>query len=180
MQGTGADRRKRLVFLSICVVVLALIIFLDQWTKFYFSSYVKENGKITVIDGFFYITHVINTGAAWSFLADVSCGQLLFKILTPIALTVFILFFIFAFKKNYKWLQIAVVFILGGTIGNYIDRILINGVIDFISLVFGSYEFHVFKVADSFLVVGVIMIFIHYLFLDNNAIFKKKNAEKDL
>lgn len=180
MQGARTDRRKRIIFLAVSIVVFALIIFLDQWTKSYFSSYVKDNGKITVIDGFFYITNVINTGAAWSFLADVSWGQLLFKILTPIAIVFFVLFYVVAFKNKYKLLQIALVFIIGGTVGNYIDRLSINGVVDFISLVFGSYEFPVFNLADSFLVVGVIMIFIHYLFLDKNAIFKKKNAKKEL
>lgn len=180
MQGTRTDRRKRIIFLSVAIVILALTIFLDQWTKKYFSNYVKENGNITVIDGFFYITHVVNTGAAWSFLSNVTWGQLLFKIMTPIAIIAFSFFYVLAFKKNYKWLQISIVFIIGGTIGNYIDRLVASGVIDFISFVFGEYRFPVFNLADCFLVVGVIMVFVHYLFLDNNAIFKKKDAKKDV
>lgn len=180
MQGTRTDRRKRIILLSVSIGILLLVVFLDQFTKHYFSSYVKENGTVTVIENFFYIAHVVNTGAAWSFLADVSWGQLLFKILTPIALIVFGFIYVYAFKKNYKWMQISIAFIIGGTIGNYIDRLIFGGVIDFISLVFGSYKFPVFNLADTFLVVGVIMIFIHFLFLDENAIFKKKNAKQDL
>lgn len=180
MQGTRSSRRKRIILLSVAIALLGVIIFLDQWTKAYFKDYVLNNGKITLIEDFFYLTYVVNTGAAWSFLADVSWGQLLFKILTPIALVIFILFYLYAFKKDYKWLQISLVFIIGGTIGNFIDRLFMSGVIDFISFVFGKYQFPVFNLADSFLVVGVIMVFVHYLFLDDNAIFRKKDAKKDI
>jgi signal peptidase II len=181
MQGTWTNRRKRIVLLSVAVAILTVLIFLDQWTKYYFSNLVKQNGdKITIINGFFYITHVINTGAAWSFLSNVAWAQILFKILTPIAIVAFCLFYAFALKKNYKWLQISLVLIIGGSIGNYIDRLAINGVTDFISLVFGSYEFPVFNLADCFLVVGVIMIFVHYLFLDKNALFKKKETKRQV
>ncbi len=180
MQGTGTDRRKRIILLAVFATILFLVVLLDQWTKFYFSYYVEDNGSVAIIDGFFYITYVINTGAAWSFLADVSWGQLLFKILTPIALIAFSIIYVYAFKKNYKWMQISLAFIIGGTIGNFIDRLLNSGVVDFISLVFGDYKFPVFNLADTFLVVGVIMLFVHFLFLDENAIFKKKNAKQDL
>ena len=180
MQGTGTDRRKRIVLIVIAIVILALTIFLDQWTKSYFKSYVQENGKITVINGFFYITYTVNTGAAWSFLAGVSWGQTFFKILTSVALVIFVAFYVYALMKNFKWLQFSVVLILGGTIGNFIDRIVQDGVTDFISFVFGKYGFPIFNLADTFLVVGVIMVLVHYLFLDSNAIFKKKDGNKDL
>lgn len=180
MQGTGTDRRKRIVLIVIAIVILALTIFLDQWTKSYFKSYVQENGKITVINGFFYITYTVNTGAAWSFLAGVSWGQTFFKILTSVALVIFVAFYVYALMKNFKWLQFSVVLILGGTIGNFIDRIVQDGVTDFISFVFGNYGFPIFNLADTFLVVGVIMVLVHYLFLDSNAIFKKKDGNKDL
>lgn len=180
MQGTGVDRRKRLILLIVALVVLTVIVVLDQFTKKYFKSYVAQNGDVTIIDGFFYITYVVNTGAAWSFLSNVSWGQILFQILTPIALVIFCLFYVYAFKKNYIWLQVSVVFVVSGTIGNYIDRLIMGGVSDFISLVFGSYKFPIFNIADCFLVIGVIMIFIHYLFIDNNALFRKKHATKNV
>lgn len=180
MQGIRFNRGKRITLLICSIVILVLAVLLDQWTKIYFKNYVSQNGKITVIEGFFYLTYTVNTGAAWSFLADVAWGQTFFKILTPIALVVFTIFYIYSYCKNYKWLQISIILVLGGTIGNYIDRLLVNGVTDFISLVFGNYYFPVFNLADSFLVVGVIMVVVHYLFLDENAIIKKKNGKNDI
>ena len=180
MQGTGTDRRKRIIFATIAVVILACVIIFDQLTKSYFKNYVQENGNVTVIDGFFYFTYTVNTGAAWSFLSGVSWAQTFFKILTSIALVFFAVFYLYALLKGYKWLQISLVFVMGGTIGNFIDRIIQNGVTDFIGFIFGSYYFPIFNLADSFLVVGVIMITVHYLFLDFNAVFKKKDEQQDL
>ncbi len=180
MQRTWSNRRRLIVFSVIALVILGATIFIDQWTKNYFKNLFLENGKTTVIDGFFYLTYTVNTGAAWSFLSDVSWGQLFFKILTSVAIILFVLFYVYALIKNYKWLQVSICLVLGGTIGNFIDRVLFDGVTDFISFVFGSYHFPVFNLADSFLVVGVIMIIVHYLFIDGNAVFKKKNGKKDL
>ena len=63
---------------------------------------------------------------------------------------------------------------VGGTVGNFIDRIAVSGVTDFLGFIFGSYYFPVFNLADSFLVVGVIMLMVHFLFLDDGALLKKE------
>ena len=70
-------------------------------------------------------------------------------------------------------------FILAGTIGNFIDRLAYNYVVDFISWVFGSYHFPVFNMADVFITVGVIMFVAHYLFIDKDAVFRSKHGKKD-
>ena len=92
----------------------------------------------------------------------------------------FVLFYLYAAKKNYKWLRVALVFVVAGTLGNFIDRLTMNAVVDFIGFIFGSYYFPVFNLADSFLVVGVIMLVVHYLFIDASAVFKKKDASKEV
>jgi len=179
MQGTRANRR-RIIIEVLSIALLGLLIFLDQITKHHFSTTVKYGTKQPIIENFFYFTYTLNKGAAWSFLADVSWGQTFFKILTGISLVFFIWFYIFNAKKNYKWLRIAIILVIGGTIGNFIDRLRIDAVVDFIGFTFGTYNFPIFNLADSFLVVGVIMVFIHYLFFDKNAIFIKNNDEKDI
>ena len=92
------------------------------------------------------------------------------------AIAVFGYFSYYSSKKQYKWLKIALSFAIAGALGNLIDRVLFGAVTDFIGFTFGTYNFPIFNLADSFLVVGVIMIMIHLFFLDANAIFKRKNG----
>ncbi len=179
MQGVGTDRRKRIVVEIVSLVVISILIAFDQIAKLHFSRTLAFGEKLNVIDGFFYFTYTLNTGAAWSFLADVSWGQLFFKILTVVALIAFSLFYVIVARKGYKLLRIALILVISGTIGNFIDRLAIDAVIDFIGFTFGTYNFPIFNLADSFLVVGVIMIIIQYLFIDENAVFKKKNGNKE-
>lgn len=178
MQGIRLDRRKRIIIEIASVLLLGILIAIDQITKFHFSTTLELHEEKTVIDGFFYFTHTINTGAAWSFLAGVSWSQLFFKILTGIALVAFVFFYVYAARKGYKWLRVSLILVIAGTVGNFIDRLTIDGVIDFLGFIFGDYCFPIFNIADSFLVVGVIMLIIHYLFIDEGAVFKKKNAKK--
>jgi signal peptidase II len=139
----------------------------------------ETSGKTVVIKDFFELTYTVNTGAAWSFLSGVSWAQTFFKVLTMVSLVLFGVFLFYAFKQNYKFLKYALVLVIAGTIGNFIDRILINGVIDFLSFTFWGWDFPVFNVADSCLTVGVIMIIVHYCFIDKDALFRKKNKEID-
>lgn len=173
MQGTRTFKGKRLViFIIIPVILLAALIGFDQITKYLIA---KDEAHFTVIDNFFYISYSTNKGAGFSFLADKEWGQLLFKIITPVALIAFTLFYVFAVKKSYKLLTYSVIGIISGTIGNYIDRLINGEVVDFLSFKFGSYFFPTFNVADICLTVGVIMIIVHFLFLDESAIFRKKS-----
>ena len=180
MQGARANRIKRIILDIVPLLILALCVVLDQVSKKYFTDLYFEKGDTTVIENFFYLTYTVNTGAAWSFLADVSWGQLFFKILTSIALVFFSLFYVYAIKRRHVWLKFSLAFMIGGTIGNFIDRLVMNGVTDFISFIFGNYRFPVFNLADTFLTVGVIMLMVHFCFFDENAIFKKNDGNKEL
>lgn len=177
MQGTRADRWKRIIKIALPLIVLCLCVLFDQLTKFHFKKTLSNGDDIDVIPNFFYFTYTVNTGAAWSFLANKAWGQIFFKILTGISLVLFGFLMFYAYKKNYKWLTYSVALIIGGTIGNFIDRLIFNGVTDFIGFIFGDYYFPIFNLADTFLVVGVIMAVIHFLFLDNNKMFKKSNKK---
>ena len=170
------DRKRLIIFIIVPVILLAALIGLDQITK-YFAE--RDNADTVVIDGFFYLSYSTNSGAGFSFLADKEWGQTLFKIITPVALVAFCAFYVFAVKKSYKWLAYSVVLIIAGTIGNYIDRLINSEVVDFLSFHFGSYVFPTFNVADICLTVGVIMLIIHFLFLDKSAVFKKKPKTDD-
>lgn len=180
MQRTWFDRWKRIIIELIPLFVVIACVILDQLTKKWTSELYQKNGQTTVIDGFFYLTHTINTGAAFGSLGDKPWAQTFFKILTSVSLVLFVLFYVYAFKRGYKWLKYSLAIVIGGTLGNFIDRIAINGVIDFVSLVFGSYSFYIFNLADAFLTVGVIMLIIHLLFIDEGALFRKKDGKEEV
>lgn len=178
MQRIGIDRCKRIISIALPLVVLALLVLVDQLTKYYFKELYLSSGNTVVIKNFFTLTYTVNTGAAWSFLAGVSWAQTFFKVLTSVSLIIFVVFYFYSVKNNYKWLNYALALIIAGTIGNFIDRILLNGVIDFLSFTFWGWAFPVFNIADSCLTVGVIMLIVHYLFIDKDALLKKRLLDK--
>ena len=104
MQGIGVNRRRRIIIEIVFALLILALIAIDQITKYHFSHTLKLYEDKPIIDGFFYFSYTINTGAAWSFLADVSWAQTFFKILTIFALAVFAFFYVYSIKKGYKWL----------------------------------------------------------------------------
>ena len=101
MQRIGTDRCKRIINIALPLVVLALLVLVDQLTKYYFKDLYLSSGNTVVIKNFFTLTYTINTGAAWSFLAGVSWAQTFFKVLTSVSLVIFVVFYLLfpAFDK---------------------------------------------------------------------------------
>jgi len=166
-------RRNGIVaFLPVAIIILVILI--DQITKCFFhgkgSTYSQE-----VINGFLTFKTVYNDGAAFSFLGDVPWAQTFFKILTLVSIVIFYVFYLYALKKEYVFLQYSLALIFAGMLGNFIDRLAFSYVVDFISCNFWGYDFAVFNVADMSLCVGVAMLLFHYLFLDSQALFKKND-----
>ena len=98
MQGTRSNRRIKNIIIYLLVFVA--LIALDQFTKYYFKNKYLEDGVTTVINNFFYFTYTENTGSAFSFLAGKSWAQTFFKILTVIALIIFVILTIYFVKKR--------------------------------------------------------------------------------
>ncbi len=133
----------------------------DQATKFWIDSNLPfptygHPGAITVIDGFFYIVHVGNTGAAWSMFS----GQSVFLAILAAATLVGIFFWRHTLGLQHRATQISFGLLCGGIAGNLVDRLLHGHVIDFIDLHFGSYVYPTFNVADSGICVGVVLYLI--------------------
>ena len=133
------------------------IIALDQLTKMYIYVYFRVGESAVVIPGFFNITSVRNPGAAFGFLAsaDSVFRDTFFMILPPVAML--IILFILKRVANDDTLQIvALSLIFGGAIGNYIDRIRFQHVIDFLDFHFKNYyTWPAFNVADICIVTGI-------------------------
>ena len=143
-------------------IIIALVIILDQITKYWTVTYIGSS-TIVIIDGFFNLIERHNYGAGWSLFE----GNWLFLISVTI---VSLIFFGYLFKSVHfkqKWVySTAISLMIGGTLGNFIDRLRLGYVIDFLQFIFGSYEFPTFNIADSALTVGVILFAIDVFFLE--------------
>ncbi len=145
--------------------VLALVVFvLDQVTKIWINARLPLGtygppGNIVVIEGFFNLVHVGNTGAAWSMLAGKS---------TFLALLAFVTLGAIYLWRHELGLRLRVVqlsfgLLCGGIVGNLVDRMVHGHVIDFLDFHFGSYIYPTFNIADSGICVGVAIYLIHSL-----------------
>jgi len=134
-------------FIIICIVVL------DQITKYLAEIYLKPIGTFPLIKGVFHLTYRRNTGAAFSILED---KQLLLILTTSIVIIALIVYFFRILDHPNMLLKVGISFIIGGAIGNLIDRIRLNYVIDFFD--FNLINFAVFNVADTFIVIGSILL----------------------
>lgn len=141
---------------------LAVIVFaLDQATKLWVNAHIPYNplhshsagADIVVIDGFFYLIHVGNTGAAWSMFS----GQSVLLALLACGTLFAIYFWRRALGLRERVAQVAFGLLCGGIVGNLVDRLVHGHVIDFIDLHFGSYIYPTFNIADSGICVGVIL-----------------------
>lgn len=151
------------------VVIIIAIIGLDQLTKFVISNKLVLGGSVSVIDKFFYITHWENKGAAWSILQN---GRYFFIIITFIVASILAYML---YKSDNKLFKFSVSFIIGGAIGNLIDRIYKGSVTDFLQFFFGSYQFPVFNVADSCVCIGTMLLAYYLLF-----VYKDKENENPI
>ncbi len=140
----------------IIIIVTLPVIVLDQLSKVYIQKTMKLHQTIKVIDGLFDITYVLNKGAAFSFLADKPEGFTIpfFVIVSVIAIGIIGFLFYKTEKSDYVSL-IAFALLLGGSIGNLIDRIRHGAVTDFLDFYIQQYHWPAFNVADSAITTGI-------------------------
>src|SRR5690625_2307479 len=140
-------------------LIAIFVILIDQWSKWIIVQRMDVREQIPVIDGFFSITSHRNKGAAWGILQD----QMVFFYIVTVIVIVGIIYYLHKYLKGQVGLSIAISLILGGAIGNFIDRIFRKEVVDFLDFIIISYDFPIFNVADSALVVGVLLFIIFSL-----------------
>ncbi len=141
--------------LVVYFLISALLVGLDQWSKYLTVQNISLGETKEFIPGFLSLTHLRNTGAAWSLLE----GKMIFFYVITVIVSVVIIYLLI---KNYKksiWYSVGLSFVLAGAIGNFIDRVRLGYVVDMLQTDFMN--FPIFNVADSTLVVGVICIFIY-------------------
>ena len=149
------------------LAIIFVMIFLDMLTKSLVESKLSLGQEIVLIPNFLSITYVLNEGAAFSILE----GQRWFFItVTTIAVIIVLLYLIYDCDKLTLLMKIAISLIIGGAIGNYIDRLMIGKVRDFIQIVYFGHDlpllgdrFAVFNIADSGITIGTILLIIGIL-----------------
>ena len=155
-----------LMFLITLTAVVA-----DQVTKNIVLYYLKPVGSVPIIEGALHLTYSENTGAAFGMLKD---ARWVFMVFSVLAIIVILAYFFIA-KPKTKPVVISLGMILGGGIGNMIDRIVNGYVIDFID--FRIINFAIFNVADSCITVGAVILILFFLISEiGPMIRKKKNA----
>ncbi|AAM24750.1 signal peptidase II [Caldanaerobacter subterraneus subsp. tengcongensis MB4] len=132
------------------IVIVAFVVFLDQFTKYLAAKYLMPIGSYPVIKHFFHLTYVENRGAAFGMLQN----KTLFFIVITVVVGIVLIYSMIKLPENSLY-NYTLAMILGGAIGNLIDRVRLGYVVDFIDFKFFP---AVFNVADSFIVVGAIIL----------------------
>ncbi|MBA3596292.1 MAG: lipoprotein signal peptidase [Methylibium sp.] len=152
MPASPTDHRKLATWLLIALAIIAL----DQLTKLLILQHFQL-GDARPLTGFFSIVRVHNTGAAFSFLAGASGWQRWFFVGLGLAAAVFIVWMLRT-QAPQKLLGWSLALILGGALGNVIDRLLHGYVVDFLDFHWGGWHFPAFNVADAAISVGAALL----------------------
>ncbi|MEL5848002.1 MAG: signal peptidase II [Candidatus Igneacidithiobacillus chanchocoensis] len=136
------------------------VIFLDQGVKLWLSQIWRVGQGIVVIPGFLNFRLVHNTGAAFSFLAGAGGWQRWLLVAIALLVIVVLVAILRRLKPGAHWIAIALTLILGGAMGNLIDRIRLGYVVDFIGVHWGNLYWPYFNIADSAISIGAVMLII--------------------
>ncbi|YAR63294.1 lipoprotein signal peptidase LspA [Bacillus cytotoxicus] len=140
-------------------LIALFVIAIDQLSKWFIVKNMELGASIPIIDNVLYITSHRNRGVAWGILEN----KMWFFYIITVVFVGFIVFYMKKYAKTDKLLGISLGLILGGAIGNFIDRVFRQEVVDFIHVYIFSYNYPVFNIADSALCIGVVLIIIQTL-----------------
>lgn len=149
------------------ILITLVVLIVDIISKQLVINLMFENQSIKLINKFLYITYVKNTGVAFSFLE----GKVPIIIIATLGIALFLIKYIYDNKLD-KYETVAYGFVLGGAIGNLIDRVFYSYVIDFIEVYIFNYNFPIFNIADSFIVIGILLILVYSI--------KKESSDNDV
>jgi signal peptidase II len=143
------------------LVLAGVLIILDQLTKLYFDGLLRYGQRIAVLP-FFDFTLLYNPGAAFSFLAQADGWQRWFFTILGLGASIFIVWMMHKSRSN-KRLMLALTLILGGALGNVIDRIAYGHVVDFLLFYWKDWYYPAFNIADTCITLGAILLILDEL-----------------
>lgn len=145
-------------------VIALFVVAVDQLTKWLIVKNMEIGDRIIIFNDLFYISSHRNKGAAWGILQ----GQMWLFYIVTVIVVVGIIYYLQTQAKGKPVYQMGLAFILGGAIGNFIDRLFRKEVVDFLDTYIFGYDFPIFNIADAALTIGVILIFIYILLEGRN------------
>lgn len=146
------------------IIISIILLCIDQISKLLVVNLLTKTDSITIIKNFFYLTYINNDGAAFSILV----GKRIFLILIAVLVIVMLIRYI---KKNNiqnKLELVSISLIIGGSLGNLMDRVIRGYVIDFLDFKIFNYNFPIFNLADTFIVIGVFLLLLKEIRKENN------------
>lgn len=156
---------KPYLYNSLWLGLAILSILLDQWTKWLAETYLTFHEPVAVIPMLNW-TLAYNTGAAFSFLSTASGWQQYFFIALASLMSLVFIVWLIRLPQKLIVLPMALALILGGAIGNLIDRATLGYVIDFIHVYWNNSHFPIFNIADCSITLGAILLLIDSFFLE--------------
>lgn len=169
---------KKIGYNIIGIISVLLLILLDQWTKKLAIKHLMENEPYDIIKNVFQLRYLENRGAAFGILQD----QRVFFVIMGIIILIVIAYLYnkMPFGKKYHLLRILAVLMAAGAIGNMIDRVVNNYVVDF--LYFELINFPIFNVADCYVTIAAVLLIISIMFIYKEEDFKfiERSSSKSL
>ena len=144
---------------ALYLIISLLVVIADQVLKSYIVSNFKIGEEKTVIPGILSFTYLQNDGAAWNIFS----GQIVLFYLISIAAIAVVIYYLFNPRYKNGLFDTGLALVLGGIIGNFIDRLHLKYVNDMLQLDF--INFNIFNVADSAITIGIILVFIYLIFI---------------
>ena len=161
---------------TVSAIVAAIVLIGDQLSKHWAETWLRTNGEYKIWDGVLHLRYVENRGAAFGMMQG---GKWFFLAITGIACAAMLYFLIKERKRLHFMMTFSLALLLSGAIGNLIDRCITTYVRDFIHVyIFGDAFPFIFNVADMALMIGAIMLVVHLLFLDKDAVFRSSKKKK--
>jgi signal peptidase II len=147
------------------LVIAALVVLLDRVTKLWIIAHIQSGHAIVIIPKVFRLTHVLNTGAAFSMFEGTTSPNLVRNLLIGFSIVAVLVVLVLIWKmgRNVTLTSVALALILGGAIGNLYDRIRFSYVVDFLEVHIIHYHWPDFNVADSAIVVGACLLLLEML-----------------
>jgi signal peptidase II len=142
------------------IVIAAMVVVLDRITKLWIVSHIQSGHAIVIIPRVFRLTHVLNTGAAFSMFEGSASQSLVRNLLIAFSIVavVVVLALIWKMGRSITLTSVALALILGGAVGNLYDRVRFSYVVDFLEVHIVHYHWPDFNVADSAIVVGACLL----------------------